>query len=138
MEEIVHGSGVILIRKDGAVLVQHRDNNPKIHDSDLWCYPGGKVEKEESFEEAARRELQEETGYHARELLLFLEEEDISRHTGKPHVRHLYWTWYDDKQKIICGEGQEMRWMKSEEFTERKFIPKHDERYRLALKLAGF
>lgn len=34
--------GVLLRRKnDGAVLVQHRDNNPDILSPNNWCIPGG-------------------------------------------------------------------------------------------------
>ncbi|MDO8492923.1 MAG: NUDIX domain-containing protein [bacterium] len=137
MGEIIHGVGIILIRKDGAALVQLRDDIPNIIYPNHWCYPGGSAEKEERFEEAAKRELVEETGYKAEKLNLFLEEEHLTR-SSKTAMRHLYWTTYDDKQEIVCGEGQEMRWMKPEEFTDKKFIPKQDEMYKTALKLAGF
>ncbi|MFF3763651.1 NUDIX hydrolase [Streptomyces sp. NPDC001922] len=57
----VVGVGALLLRSDGAVLIGHRikDGEPP-----TWCLPGGHVEPGESFEEAAVREIAEESGVH--------------------------------------------------------------------------
>ena len=60
---MIHGAGVVVVRKDGAVLMQHRDNKPGIFWPDYWSYPAGTVNKEEDFKVAAIRELKEESGY---------------------------------------------------------------------------
>ena len=49
------------------LLIQRKDSPFK----DMWALPGGFMEMEESLEEAARRELLEETGIHAGELIRF-------------------------------------------------------------------
>lgn len=55
MRLVVRAAGGIVIR-DGSVLVVHR---PKYDD---WSFPKGKLEEGESWEEAAAREVEEETG----------------------------------------------------------------------------
>lgn len=59
LDHPVVGVGALLFRADGAVLIGHRI---KKGEPESWCLPGGKVEAGESFEEAALREIAEETG----------------------------------------------------------------------------
>jgi 8-oxo-dGTP pyrophosphatase MutT (NUDIX family) len=54
-------AGVILVDRQGWLLLQERDEHPAI-DPERWGLPGGHVEPGESFETAAHRELEEETG----------------------------------------------------------------------------
>ncbi|GEN26535.1 ADP-ribose pyrophosphatase [Halovibrio variabilis] len=53
------GVGVIITRADGNILLGYRI---KAGETPSWCLPGGHVEPGETFEVAALRELQEETG----------------------------------------------------------------------------
>lgn len=61
------GSGVgVMILKDGKILLGQRHPDPAKAGSDMqgqgtWTMPGGKLEFGESFEEAAKREIKEET-----------------------------------------------------------------------------
>jgi 8-oxo-dGTP pyrophosphatase MutT (NUDIX family) len=48
----------VLLTHDGRVLAAHH----RRPDDDFWCLPGGKAEPGERVEDAARRELAEETG----------------------------------------------------------------------------
>jgi len=55
---------IILINNRGEVLLQLRDDNPNISCPNSWTLPGGVVESHELPNQAARRELAEETGLH--------------------------------------------------------------------------
>ena len=59
------GASVILEDKQGRVLLQKRTDNH------CWGYPGGSTELDERVEDAAARELFEETGLTAKHLELF-------------------------------------------------------------------
>ncbi len=59
------GASVIVENEAGEVLLQLRADNQ------LWGYAGGSVELDEVVEEAAARELYEETGLRAKTLELF-------------------------------------------------------------------
>lgn len=59
------GASVIVEDELGRILLQLRSDNH------CWGYAGGSVELDENVEEAAKRELFEETGLIAKELELF-------------------------------------------------------------------
>ena len=49
-----------IVRRDQLILLTRR--KPDVHLPDLWEFPGGKVEAEESLQSALQRELKEELG----------------------------------------------------------------------------
>ncbi len=59
------GASVIVEDESGRILLQKRADNH------CWGYAGGSVELDEAVEDAAARELYEETGLAAEELMLF-------------------------------------------------------------------
>jgi len=62
-KKVVYGACVIVRTKEGEfVLVRHSYVLPGMGGPDIWSLPCGKVEKDESLEEAAVRETLEETG----------------------------------------------------------------------------
>jgi 8-oxo-dGTP diphosphatase len=99
----VHAAGGVIVR-DGRIAVVHRP-----HRED-WSLPKGKLEEGESFEEAAVREIREETGYAVTlgEALTDVRYED---HKGRPKVVK-YWL-----MSIVGGdfaandEVDELRWL---------------------------
>lgn len=70
---------------DDAVLLVRRANPP---DATLWGFPGGKVELGETVEQAAIRELQEETGVQAQALEPFTAIDAFERDSAGALQRH--------------------------------------------------
>ncbi len=98
-------AAVLLLRRDGAALLQHRDDKPDLRHAGMWVPPGGHADSGESMLECARRELREETEYDASDLRLLMSLDDAVE--GWPAYRlTIFWCWYDGIQSIACHEGQ--------------------------------
>lgn len=87
-------AGVILVDTRGWILLQERDEHPRI-DPEKWGLSGGHVEPGESFEVAAHRELEEETGVRIEAGGLELVGEFVVDH------RHAYGTW--DRMQVFAA-----------------------------------
>ncbi|MFL5827662.1 MAG: NUDIX hydrolase [Thermoleophilaceae bacterium] len=107
-DEQVRAAGGVLLR-DGEVLIVHR---PKYDD---WSLPKGKLDPGESWEEAAVREVEEETGWRARPGR-FLTEIGYTDRKGRPKsVR-----WWEMEPLEHTGfepndEVDEIRWVPLDE-----------------------
>jgi len=105
--------GVVLRQGDEAIeiCVVHR---PRYGD---WTLPKGKLEPDESFEEAALREVEEETGLRC-ELGREIESTDYTDGKGRPKIVR-YWL-----MEVLDGgfepndEVDEMRWMTAPEAVD--------------------
>jgi 8-oxo-dGTP pyrophosphatase MutT (NUDIX family)/6-pyruvoyl-tetrahydropterin synthase len=76
------GAGCLVVNADGQILLGKRS------DSGMWATPGGHVDPGENFEEAARRELREESGLVAKDCV----ELNAGRYRG-----------YETKQYIVTS-----------------------------------
>jgi len=60
MSEIVHVAVAVIVNQDDEVCISLR--HKESHQGGLWEFPGGKVEQDESIEQALTREIREELG----------------------------------------------------------------------------
>ena len=106
--------GVVLLRDDGAALLQLRDNKPGLNAAGMWVFPGGHCEPGESLESAARREFEEETGYRCGELLPLAP--IIHPGDDRRSIYHLglFACRYDGVQAVCCYEGQTVEFVRRE------------------------
>lgn len=103
MTEQVRAAGGVVAR-DGLIALVHR---PRYDD---WTLPKGKLDAGESFEEAALREIEEETGIRAR-LVRELPETHYEVR-GRPKVVR-YWLMEveSDPGFVANDEVDELRWL---------------------------
>jgi len=103
-------AAVILLRHDGAALMQHRDDKPGLRHPGMWVPPGGHADGGESMLDCARRELLEETGYRAGELTFLMHVQDTAPGFATNELA-LFWAWYDGVQPVVCHEGQALEFV---------------------------
>ena len=104
---------VMLLREDGAILMQLRDCKKGLRRAGMWVPPGGHAESNESMESCARREFKEETNYDCSNLEFLMEFED---HVDgwAPYMLTVFWSNYDGIQHLKCLEGQELKFINRE------------------------
>jgi 8-oxo-dGTP diphosphatase len=102
-EEVRAAGGLVVI--DGKVAVVHR---PRYDD---WSLPKGKLEPGEGFEEAAVREIAEETGARAR-IVRELDSDRYTDNRGRPKLVRWYLMDVDDAGEFTPDdEVDELRWL---------------------------
>jgi len=105
---------VILLRHDGAALLQLRDSKVGLRHAGMWVPPGGHAEPNETIEICARRELLEETDYDSSDLQWLTEFEDHVE-GWPPYQLTVFWAFYDGIQPVRCREGQALEFIRREE-----------------------
>jgi 8-oxo-dGTP diphosphatase len=105
--EVVQAAGGLVVRRRGEALevaVVHRP----VHAD--WSFPKGKLEEGETFETAALREVQEETGLSCR-LVRFMGHTEYIDRKGRPKAV-AYWVMEAESGSFAANEEvDEMRWL---------------------------
>lgn len=110
---------VFLVDLQGRLLMQHRDANANVSPNQ-WAMPGGKIEPGESPDEAARREVLEETGLTVPKVehVWSGTRPSVSTLDGLVEM-HVFCAPTDARQEdIVLGEGQAMVFLTPREALE--------------------
>jgi 8-oxo-dGTP diphosphatase len=97
------------VRRNGGVMIVHR---PKYDD---WSLPKGKLEQGESFEQAALREVHEETGWHC-DLGRDLGETRYKDSRGREKAVRWWEMWARERDK----------WTPNDEVDDLMWVPLND------------
>lgn len=113
----IHVAVAVIINKQGQILISKRSASQ--HQGNKWEFPGGKLEKGETAQQALRREINEELGIeitsseylidithnYQNDRKVFLEVFKVTNWLGKPQGH----------------EGQPIRWVKRDELSQYQF-----------------
>ena len=107
-----------IIKKDDCYLLAKR--NKEKYMGLKWEFPGGKVEKDESFEEALSREILEELNVnieiHDKVAEERYQDDEINI------VLHYYMCSLIDTD-IVLSEHEAIEWVKKQDFLNYEFVP---------------
>ena len=100
------GVGVVVI-KDGKILLGKRKN---AHGKGAWCFPGGHLEFNESWEDCALRETMEETGITIKNIRFGTATNDIFQAEGKHYITIFMLSDYGSGEVKIMEPEKCERW----------------------------
>lgn len=100
------------LERDGKYLMLFRNKKPNDPNEGKWIGVGGKPEPGETPEQCAKREIYEETGLTARELVRFGTVTFLSD-VWEAEIMHLFWVTEFEGELSECSEG-ELHWIEKE------------------------
>lgn len=111
---------MILREKDDniEVLLERRGAEPKKHE---WAFPGGKIEPNETEEEAAIREIKEETNLNIQDVI------KVKKIKTTDKIVNMFCTLYNGTDQTIAGSDAEyVEWVNIKNIPE---LAWDDEKY---------
>ncbi len=121
------GVTFIIVNPSKQILMQLRDSNPKQRYSNMWCFPGGTIEKGEKETETVIREIKEE-------YELIMEQKDCYElmiyNLSYGVSAKVFVCFILNNQNPVFNEGAAMQWMNLNQikkiklgFEQEKIIP---------------
>lgn len=107
----------IVKNKEDKFLIIKRKSLDGIH-PDKWAFPGGKVEKGESEENALEREIKEEVGLDVKKILKKISEYNYERPGGMESEGKCYLIDVENLEVVPGEDVAEWKWASVEEFED--------------------
>lgn len=124
-KNIGSGCGVIII-KDNKLLMGLRNTDvekadSEMHEEGTWSLPGGNIEYGETFFEAGRREVKEETNIDANELELICVQIDMNEYAHYISVGMICKNFSGEAEVMEPDEIVEWKWFNINELPSKIF-----------------
>ena len=107
---------IFLIRDDGSLLMQLRDEYPYLRHSGLWVPPGGHMNFGETLKDVAIREFREETQLVYKKIQ-WLKAIEVLLYPWPTYLLGIFWVRYDN-QPFKCQEGRDLAFVSPSEATQ--------------------
>ena len=92
-----------------------------------WCLPGGKVDYGDTVEQAAARELEEETGLHAADMRFLFYQDSLPPAPGTMHCINLYLECIVEGKLALNDESVEAKWIGPDDLPHFSIAFRNDE-----------
>ena len=92
-----------------------------------WCLPGGKIDYGDTVEQAAARELEEETALRAKNLRFLFYQDSLAPKPGQMHCINLYFKCDVEGHFALNGESTEAKWIAKNEMSDFTIVFRNDE-----------
>ena len=92
-----------------------------------WCLPGGKVDYGDTVEQAAARELEEETGLHAAGMRFLFYQDSLPPAPGTMHCINLYLECIIEGKLALNDESVEAKWIGPDDMPHFSIAFRNDE-----------
>jgi len=115
------GLGVIIIRDRKVLLLKRKS----IAGDGTWCFPGGHIELNESFEETARRETMEESGVQIKNVRFAAVTNDVLKKERKHYITVFVISDYDSGEEKLMEphKSSEIKWFDWNRLPKPLFLP---------------
>ena len=114
--EPVHVAAAVITNDNNEILISQRA--PDAHQGGLWEFPGGKLESDESVQQALLRELEEELGIHAISYRPLIK---VTHQYPDKTVLLDVWKVDDYAGQPVGREGQAIRWQAAAQINHEEF-----------------
>ena len=110
--------GILFNSNKDKILISKRTEKSEL--SDFWEFPGGKVDNNETFEIALKREIKEELSINIKIVDLISSQKHKDE---KIDVNVHYYLCDPLDEKIFLSEHEDMKWVKKIELNNFKMAP---------------